>query len=91
MQEEIEDQSPYCPHCEACGEEGCCSALVCKQHPDGDYCKSYLTDLRFTYFLHREFMKQTKLTPEQEKIYDELWHNSYDIFYRKQIKQQNTF
>jgi hypothetical protein len=37
MDEEL--RSPYCPICEACGEDGCCPATSCEQHPDGDYCK----------------------------------------------------
>ena len=26
-------ESPYCPICEACGVDGCCSATACQQHP----------------------------------------------------------
>ncbi len=32
-----ENYSPYCPICDSCGVEGCCSPMSCQQHPDGDY------------------------------------------------------
>jgi len=37
--------SPYCSACGGCGEEGCCSPLMCKQSDNGDYCSTYLDDL----------------------------------------------
>jgi hypothetical protein len=59
-------RSPYCPVCDACGENGCCSAMSCQQHPDGHYCKSYLRDLKIAYLMERFFYKE---------IYDNLPHN----------------
>lgn len=31
MNDLIDEISPYCSECGACGEEGCCSPLICKQ------------------------------------------------------------
>jgi hypothetical protein len=38
-----EDDFPslYCIICGACGEEGCCQPVKCRQHPDGLYCEMY--------------------------------------------------
>lgn len=81
--EREEYYSLYCPYCEACGEEGCCTALVCKNHPEGDYCDIYLTDLKFSYAVHQEFMVKAELTPEQIAIYHRIWDKKYDFFYKK--------
>ncbi len=48
-----DNDSTYCQECEACGEEGCCSALLCKQSESGDYCPGHLRDLRFGYHMYR--------------------------------------
>lgn len=75
--------SPYCPICEACGEEGCCSATACKQHPDGSYCGSYLKDLKFGYIMNKFFENEiaehlsedlkTKFNAEWDRVYDEIY------------------
>lgn len=78
-----DDYSPYCPICEGCGEDGCCSAISCKQHPDGSYCKTYLKDLKFGYLLSKELFKlieeskNTELIKSMGEIYDKI----YDIIY----------
>jgi len=68
---EDEDGSAYCKECGACGEDGCCSALMCAyknmvENGHGDYCKSYYWDLVIAY----EVLK--KLT---EKQLDEIDYN----------------
>lgn len=87
MAEEI-DYSPYCKECEACGEEGCCSALQCSQSPNGDYCATYLMDLRFGYAMNKwaETYLIDKLTDEQRALYNEVWDNHYDLIYEKPNK-----
>ena len=67
-QDAEEDESPYCPECGACGEDGCCSALMCAyknmvEKGHGIYCESYYWDLVVAY----EVLK--KLT---EKHLDEI-------------------
>lgn len=39
MSDEIEDESPYCPECGACGIDGCCPPHMCKylKQYQGDY------------------------------------------------------
>jgi len=32
--DEDETQSPYCPVCEACGDDGCCPPWICKHTDD---------------------------------------------------------
>jgi hypothetical protein len=83
------DYSPYCPMCGGCGEEGCCSPLMCSQDPCGDYCKSYLQDLKFGYAMHRWFANNLydKLSQDQKKEYDDQWNLEYDERYRRNDKQ----
>lgn len=79
-----EDQSPYCPECNACGEEGCCSPLMCKQSENGDYCARYLKDLQFGYHMHEWLEKNLieGLSPEMKEKYNEEWDKAYDLFYK---------
>ena len=79
--EEIDDYDPYCEICGGCGEDGCCSALRCKQHPDGRYCKTYLQELRFGYQMFKEVYD---LIPEDvisQKKLDEIYDRNYDRFF----------
>lgn len=47
MEEDEEDYTPYCKHCTACGNDGCCSATMCSpDHPDCAYSHTYLEDLK---------------------------------------------
>lgn len=65
MSEDKETYSPYCPVCEGCGEEGCCSPMMCRQDPNGSYCQSYLNDLKFGYKMYNQIMEM--LEEDQEK------------------------
>jgi len=78
-----DNTTPYCKECTACGEEGCCSPLMCKQSPNGDYCESYLRDLKFGYHMNQWFEKNLiDLIPtDLKEKYDEEWNKSYDRFY----------
>ena len=78
-----DNTTPYCKECTACGEEGCCSPLMCKQSPNGDYCESYLRDLKFGYYMNEWFEKNLiDLIPtDLKEKYDEEWNKSYDRFY----------
>lgn len=83
-----ENYNPYCPVCSGCGEEGCCSPLMCKQSPDGSYCESYLRELRMGYHLHQWF-EQTiygELTQEQKDRFDKKWDELYDLYHPNIIK-----
>ena len=75
--------SPYCSICENCGEDGCCSATSCKQHPDGKYCKSYLDSMRFSHILvdriFSEFGGDKELINRLSVVYDDVW----DKFYKR--------
>lgn len=74
------DYNPYCPICDACGEEGCCSALQCSQHPDGKYCRGYMNDLRFGYKMYDELMKIAYDSHKEEidKVFDIIWDTYYN-------------
>jgi len=68
---EYEDGSAYCKECGSCGEDGCCSALMCAyknmvERGCGDYCKSYYWDLVIA---HESLKKLTK------KQLDEINYN----------------
>ena len=81
-----EDYSPYCPICGGCGEEGCCPPTMCKQHPDGDYCETYLRDLKFGYVLNDWFHNKLLETLPQEvqDQYLQKWDELYDVFYKNE-------
>jgi len=77
--------SPYCSVCDACGEEGCCSALACQQSKDGDYCESYLRDLKFHYALEKWASNEIirKLPKDLQKKYNDKWDDLWEIYYKK--------
>ncbi len=79
-----ESYSPYCKICEACGEEGCCSAMCCQQHSEGDYCQGYLKDLKFAYVMYREIYNMVSDDPKYKEKIEELWHQTYDNIYKKE-------
>jgi hypothetical protein len=78
MQEDDIEYSPYCKICDACGEDGCCSAASCKQHPDGHYCKGYLKELKFGYLMYKELMNLVGDDPRYEEMISKKWNDLYD-------------
>ena len=82
MEENKEEYSPYCPVCDACGEDGCCSATACKQHKDGKYCQTYLKELKFGYVMYHKLLELIDEDPKYEdqvnKIWDEVWDKIFD-------------
>ena len=82
--ENIEEEytSPYCPVCDACGEDGCCSAMSCQQHPDGHYCKTYLRDLKFGYRMYKELMRLIEDDKKYKEQVDKIWDETYDGIYK---------
>jgi len=78
-------ESPYCKVCSACGEEGCCSPMVCKQSPDGDYCQTYLKDLKFKYKVMVWFEDNIyhKMPKELQAEYDLTWDKMWDEIYNQ--------
>jgi hypothetical protein len=66
---EEEDYSPYCKICSACGEDGCCPALICTMDEGCEYKSIYLGELKESYSLMKDFYKHiyNKL-PEDLKI-----------------------
>ena len=76
---EDEDASVYCRECGACGEDGCCSPLMCAyknmfEKGHGDYCKGYYWDLVIAYKV------LGRLTEKHldEINYDEILDEVYD-------------
>lgn len=86
----MQDKGPYCPICDGCGEEGCCSPLMCDQHPEGHYCALYLKDLKFGYKMFQWMEKNIKLSPEQEELYNKQWDETYDQFYLNKEDNEKT-
>jgi hypothetical protein len=79
--EVLEEYSPYCPICGGCGEDGCCSATVCKQHPEGKYCETYLMDLKFGYKVYKELMDLLDGDEKYKNQVDQIWDETYDKIY----------
>jgi len=80
-----EEYSPYCPICEGCGEDGCCSAMHCQQHPDGSYCQTYLQDLKHAYLMNDWWYKNVydTLSPELKEQCDAEFDKAYDHCYKE--------
>lgn len=74
---QVESESVYCNICSACGEEGCCSPLLCQQHKDGSYCEWYLRDLKYGYKSYNDIIKYI----------DENYNDDSDLI--KKIKEIN--
>lgn len=75
-----EKYSPYCPVCSGCGDDICCSALICQQSPDGRYCGTYLNELKFAYRMNQFFDEniESQLSAELREEYDVAWNRIYD-------------
>jgi hypothetical protein len=76
------DESPYCPICTGCGEEGCCSPLNCTQNPNGFYCQTYLNDLKFGYKMYNEVSELIKDDPKYKDDVDVIFDRVYNEIYR---------
>lgn len=82
IEQPIEDNySPYCSICTGCGEDGCCSAMCCEQHPDGKYCATYLKELQFGYLMYKKLYnlicKDEKYFVAVDKLWDQTWNTIY--------------
>ena len=80
--QEEENYSPYCPICTGCGEDGCCSALCCQQHPDGKYCETYLKELQFGYIMYRKLYDLIDKNDAYKEELDRLWHETWDAVHK---------
>lgn len=90
---EEENDSPYCELCGGCGEDMCCSHLMCFrtliQNPKCNYGKIYLADAMFSEKLYKlgfnikEKLKNKEITADEavieyEKQYDIIWNEIYN-------------
>jgi len=77
-----EEYSPYCPICDACGEDGCCPATACKQNQNGKYCATYLKELKFGYLMYHKILNlidgDSKYEEKVNEIFDDLWDKIFD-------------
>lgn len=82
---ECVDEGIYCKICDGCGEEICCNPVVCKMHPDGDYCDSYLNDLRFGYLMFRDVYNLVNEEKYKNKellgMIEEIWNKNEERIY----------
>lgn len=77
-----EKNSIYCKICDACGEDGCCSAAFCKHHPEGYYCNGYLKELKFGYLMYKELINLVGDDSKYEEIISKKWNEIYDEIFR---------
>ena len=70
----------YCKSCQACGEEGCCSPLVCTM--DGDYCKGYLADLHFGYLMFNDLYNLICEHPDFKQKVEQIYEKNFDLIYK---------
>jgi hypothetical protein len=80
-----EEYSPYCPICNACGVEGCCSPMACQQYPNGSYCQTYLQDLKHAYLMNTWWYENVydTLSPELKEQCDAEFDKAYDHCYKE--------
>ena len=80
----MEDESPYCPECTACGHEGCCSPVVCTQKGDCAYGESYLVNLKYGYQCWEVFANTVydDLTDDIKLKVDAIRDEMYERWYR---------
>lgn len=84
--EESENFNPYCPVCNSCGDDGCCSAIHCKQSPNGHYCATYLADLKFAYLMYNDICNLLAERNILKKELDEFVEKNINIIYKKYEK-----
>jgi hypothetical protein len=81
------DEIPYCPKCESCGVDGCCSPMSCFNQLVKDkncrYGKSYLLDVKFSLELSDALIgliddgTDLALKSQYEKIYSKIYTKIY--------------
>jgi hypothetical protein len=84
LEEDWVNDNPYCPICDGCGEDGCCSATHCRQHPDGHYCKTYLAELKFGYRMYHQIMELIDDDPKYKEQIDKIRSDVWDFTFRKE-------
>lgn len=90
----------YCPYCTSCGETGCCSPVICVNHPKGLYCDTNNDELKVCYWTLKDFwdvyleeeMKkddyvEIKLLSKKE-IFEEIYNKLSDIYYKHLDEQR---
>ncbi len=82
MIDKEEEYNPYCKICDSCGEDGCCSATSCQQHPDGKYCKTYLKELKFGYIMYKQLLNLIDEDEKYKDIVDKMWNDTYDVIFK---------
>jgi hypothetical protein len=75
--DKLED-TPYCPICSGCGEEGCCTPLNCSQDINGSYCLLNLKHLKFGYKMYDEISNWLKKCLENYYIFNLKFLSSSD-------------
>jgi|688.fasta_scaffold48613_15 hypothetical protein len=78
--DKLED-TPYCPICSGCGEEGCCTPLNCSQDINGSYCLLNLKHLKFGYKMYDEISKLIGDDPKYKEQIEIIFNKVYDKIY----------
>lgn len=79
MEGVMTDNTPYCTKCGGCGEDGCCSALVCAKinMQDCDYGEDYYDDLKFAYLMFEDLFESHPDKKQRDEIFDRNWKKVY--------------
>ena len=73
----------YCKFCNSCGEETCCSPIMCKHKFGGLYCEHYLNELKIAYLTLTELHKDDSLV-------DKIWEIENKIIDEQKISNINS-
>lgn len=79
--------SGYCPECESCGEEVCCSPVNCKYVEKGFYCETNLRHLKFGYVMYNILYDMVHGDPKYKDRIDKAWDEKWDEFYKTLSKK----
>lgn len=84
----INDYSPYCSECGACGESGCCPAYMCTMDDRCDYKQTYLREFRERYSLVEEFYEKIydKLPQDLKEEWDKIENTNWEFWHGRDKK-----
>ena len=71
----------YCKICGSCGEEFCCSPLMCDFSEKCEYSEKYLKDLKFAYLMFNDFSDIIPNDSETKNKYDIIYQKNFDRIY----------
>lgn len=83
LKDYVDNETPYCPVCTSCGDEGCCSPIGCDFSKDCKYAESNILHLKFGYIMYNKIMELIGDDEKYKEQIDKLFDETYDKVYGK--------